>query len=255
MQSWPHILYIAVPAVGTPIACRILYGTFAPNSPFWGKVVSSAPSQTKSVSLTFDDGPTEGASDRILDQLGELGIHATFFVIGRNVQRWPKLIERMDAEGHIVANHSFDHAHFGLFRGPRYWQRQVCQTDDLIHQIIGKQPAMFRPPMGIRTWLIHRAALTAGHTVITWSRRAVDGLRTDTSSILRRLGPSQGGDILLLHDGVDPNLKRPVYRDRAATIAAIKPLIAGLRQRGLEPIRLDRFLGIPAYAQEREIAK
>ena len=159
----------------------------------------------------------------------------------------------MDERGHVVANHSFDHAHFGLFRGPGYWKRQLKRTDDLIHQIIGKKPALYRPPMGITTCFIHSAATRSGHRVIAWTRRAVDGLVTDTPTILRRFSASRAGDILMLHDGIDPNIKRAVHRDRSATIAAITPLVENLRRGGLAIIRLDQLLEIPAYSPQEGV--
>jgi peptidoglycan/xylan/chitin deacetylase (PgdA/CDA1 family) len=195
--------------------------------------------------LTFDDGPTRPSTSAILDILGELGVPAAFFVIGANVRRSPELLARMHAQGHIVANHSLDHAHLGMLRGWRSWDRQVRETDRLIEQVIGARPKMFRPPMGIKTCMVMRAAVRQGHSVITWSRRAGDGVATTTRRILDHLRPhTVAGDVLMLHDGVEPNSGR----DQSATIAAIKPFVLQLRDRGLEPVRLDELLGLPAYA-------
>ncbi|MGA2229790.1 MAG: polysaccharide deacetylase family protein [Tepidisphaeraceae bacterium] len=226
-----------------------LYGTFAPTSSLWGKVVWRAPDRsTPRVSVTFDDGPTPGCTDRVLDLLDVLGVKATFFVIGRNVQRCPDLLRRMDREGHLIANHSFDHGHYDMFRGLTYWNRQVSRTDELIESIIGKKPALFRPAMGFTTFPIHHAARRGGHTVVTWSRRGRDGVHADASDIVRRIMRYGGpGDILMLHDGIDPHLAR--VRDRSATIDAIRPLVKALRERGLSAVRLDELLGIAGYSE------
>jgi peptidoglycan/xylan/chitin deacetylase (PgdA/CDA1 family) len=231
-----HPLLILAGASATA-ACA-LYGTFSPTSSFWGKVVwRGSDSSRLLVGLTFDDGPTSGCTDRVLDRLGECNVKATFFVIGRNAADCPDLVRRMDAEGHLVANHSYDHRHYDLFRGWRYWNEQVKRTDDVIAGIIGRRPALFRPAMGITTFPIHHAARRRGHTVVTWSRRAWDGMRVTEPEILRRMMRKTGpGDILMLHDGVDPHQRHAIHRDRAATIAAIPALIAALRQRGLEPV-------------------
>jgi len=246
MPTGPQILCSAA-AVATAAAVG-LYGTFAPRSSLWGKVLWRATGVSRPcVSLTFDDGPTADSTDRILDLLGEAGVRATFFVIGRNAATRPQLLERIFANGHIVANHSFDHSHFDLFRGWGYWNNQLLRTDDLIAEIIGKRPAMFRPPMGFVTPPIHHAARRRGKAVITWSRGARDGIRSDAAAIIGRTVESTiPGDILMFHDGVDPHLRGAV--DRAATIAALPKVLTGLRQRGLSPIRLDEMLRIPAYA-------
>jgi peptidoglycan-N-acetylglucosamine deacetylase len=98
--------------------------------------------------------------------------------------------------------------------------------------------------MGVKTWRIISAARGSGHHVITWSRRAIDGIRPNTQRILNRLVPhTRAGDIVILHDGVEPHTRR----DSSQTIAAIKPLIQQLRDRGLEPARLDRLIALPAY--------
>jgi len=234
-------------AVGAAAAGAIFANaTFAPRSSFWGPVLSRARAgDGRGVALTFDDGPTPGATDRVLDTLGELGVKAAFFVVGRNVRQHPMLVARMHAEGHLVGNHSLDHSHFGLFGRDGYWQRQVAETDEMIRQLVGRRPALFRPPMGIKTWHVTRAAAAAGHAMVTWTRRAFDGIGTSPDWIVRRLAPrSEAGDILLLHDGLEPNAIR---RDPAPTVAAVRPLVMQLRARGLEPRRLDEMLDVPGY--------
>jgi peptidoglycan/xylan/chitin deacetylase (PgdA/CDA1 family) len=248
MNCLADLLGFTAPAAlfGAAWAGVLAHGTFAPASTLWGPVVSRGADRTRpQVALTFDDGPTPGSTERILDVLGEAGVKAAFFVVGRNVERSPRLLERIDAEGHVVGNHTWDHSHYGIFRRDEYWRRQVDRTDRVIVEVIGKPPAMFRPPMGIKTWHVTGAARRAGHAVVTWNRRALDGVSTDAAQIVARLAPrATPGDVLLLHDGVEPNTPR---RDTRATEAAVAPLVARLREKGLEPARLDAVLGIRAY--------
>jgi peptidoglycan/xylan/chitin deacetylase (PgdA/CDA1 family) len=193
--------------------------------------------------LTFDDGPSRDSTAATLDILARLGATATFFVIGVNARRCPDLLLRMRDEGHLIANHSMHHSHFGMFGLTRYWERELSDTDRIIEDVIGARPTFFRPPMGIKTpWLMRAAGRR--HQVITWTRRAVDGVSTTPQRILRRLVPgTQGGDILLLHDGVEPSSRR----DPSASLAAIEPLIHQLRDRGLAPVPLDQLLRTPGY--------
>ena len=248
------LINFAAPATvcGAVAAGLFAYGTFAPASSLWGPVVSRAADRTRPhVALTFDDGPSPGSTERILDVLKAARVPAAFFVVGRNAEQWPRLVERMDAEGHVVGNHTWDHSHYGIFRRDGYWRAQVDRTDRLIAQIIGKRPAMFRPPMGLKTWHVTRAARRAGQAVVTWNRRGMDGVETNAARIVARLAPpAAAGDVLLLHDGLEPNTRR---RDAHATEAAVAPLVARLREKGLEPARLDAVLGIPAY-QEGDVS-
>jgi peptidoglycan/xylan/chitin deacetylase (PgdA/CDA1 family) len=223
-----------------------MYGTFVPSSRVWGRMVLRAPPSAarRGVTLTFDDGPTEGPTDRILDLLGEAGVRATFFVIGRNCARFPRLVERMHAEGHLVANHTWDHAHSGWRGLQGYWDAQIQTTNEEIARIIGRRPAMFRPPMGHKTCFTLRAARKAGCQVIGWSHRARDGVITTAPEILERFVPIQPGDILLLHDGIEPNSPG---RNPEPTIEALPTLIARLRESNLGIERLDDLLGLPGY--------
>jgi peptidoglycan/xylan/chitin deacetylase (PgdA/CDA1 family) len=216
-----------------------------PGGRMWGRIYRHGDRTRRHYAITFDDGPTAGATERVLDVLGEAGVKATFFVIGRNVERWPDLVARMDREGHLVGNHSYDHWRYGACRHRRYWEAQVRRTDDAIIAVIGKRPAMFRPPLGVKTLYINGAATRTGHAVITWTQRARDGVRVITpETILSRIVPhTVGGDVLLLHDGAEPGRSR----DASATVACIAPLVRQLRDKGLEPAPLDELLKLPAY--------
>jgi peptidoglycan/xylan/chitin deacetylase (PgdA/CDA1 family) len=149
---------------------------------------------------------------------------------------------RIHKEGHIVGNHSFDHLGLGFLRGQAFWRDQIDRTDHVIGQTIGVRPNLFRPPLGTKTWFVARAAQR--HTVVTWNRRAMDGVATTSQRILDRLlRRTRPGDIIALHDGVSPQSRR----DPSVTIEAIRPLIAGLRARGIEPVRLDELTGVKPY--------
>jgi peptidoglycan/xylan/chitin deacetylase (PgdA/CDA1 family) len=222
----------------------LTYATVAPACEFWGPVICRAKTGPNRIALTFDDGPTPGSTERALDALREGQATATFFIVGENAARHPDLLRRIHDEGHLIANHTYSHSHYGVMRTLPYWQREIRRTDELVESILGLRPALFRPPMGVKTWHTARAARELGHAVITWSRRAMDGLPTTSQRIVNRLSTAADGEILLLHDGVEPHAP---HHDRAATVGAIVPLIEKLRARGLSPARLDELLGIDGY--------
>jgi peptidoglycan/xylan/chitin deacetylase (PgdA/CDA1 family) len=246
------LMAAGIPLVASAALAALGYVSVAPRSNFWGPVVHRGDSGgAPRYALTFDDGPCENATPLILDTLQELSAKATFFVIGVNASRFPQIVRRIYADGHIVANHSYDHSHFGIMRAGWYWERQIRDTDALIQQIIGVKPAFFRPPMGARHLHITRAAKRHGHTLVTWSRRGLDGIPTTADRIVARLSNRAApGDILIMHDGVDPHLRR----DPAPTVAAVRPLILALRQRGLEPAPLDELINLAPYAPAQTAA-
>jgi peptidoglycan/xylan/chitin deacetylase (PgdA/CDA1 family) len=224
----------------------IIWQSIHPRGRLWGPIHYRGDRNSNRYALTFDDGPVEGGTDRILDVLGEMNVKAAFFVIGRNVRVRPDLVVRMDREGHLVGNHTYDHWRMASMRLRRYWDRQVRQTDEAIQELIGRRPAMFRPPLGVKSPYINGAAARANQAMVMWTRRAIDGVPATTpEKILRRLVPhTRGGDVLLLHDGAEPGFSR----DPSATVACLRPLVEQLREKGLEPVRLDELLQLPGYS-------
>jgi peptidoglycan-N-acetylglucosamine deacetylase len=228
------------------------YATLAPRSQLWCRLISRGRTDRPRVALTFDDGPVAGATDRVLDILAEMNVKATFFVIGCNVERSPELLRRIDSQGHLVGNHSFEHLHWGFARGRGYWVQELQKTNALIEQLIGKRPALFRPPMGIKTWRIASAARRQGQQIITWSRKARDGVITTPDEIVTRLTQDVGpGDILALHDGIDPQRRR----NPQPTLDALRRVIDRLKERGLEPVRLDELIQTEPYLKPATILR
>jgi peptidoglycan/xylan/chitin deacetylase (PgdA/CDA1 family) len=237
-------LSLGLAAAGTSLVAVGSWGVFHPRSQIWGPIVHRGPRSLPQVALTFDDGPHPEATPAILDALGDLGARAAFFVIGSHAARWPALVRRIADEGHVIGNHSYDHHRWGSMWGVRYWRDQIGRTQELIASVTGLRPAYFRPPMGFKSLNVSWVLRSAGLTQVTYSLRGFDGFATTPERILERLLPNAtAGDIIALHDGRDPYVDRP----RLATRDSIRPLIHGLRERGLEMVRLDRLIGIEAW--------
>ena len=232
------------------IGIAFVYATLWPRSQIWGPLLWHGTIDKREIALTFDDGPTPGVTEAILDTLKAHQVYATFFVIGENARKHPAILRRIYNEGHLIANHSWDHPHHGWLGFFGYWQAQLGRTDEAIEQIIGQRPAIFRPPVGIKNCFTLAAARRLGHTTVTWSIRARDGVATDATEILRRLSHLQPGDIVLMHDGIRVGFKR----DPQATIEALPKLLASLDRRGLKAVRLDQLLNLPPYAANFSMA-
>jgi peptidoglycan/xylan/chitin deacetylase (PgdA/CDA1 family) len=107
--------------------------------------VYSGPTEGNRIALTFDDGPTPGVTDRILDELKQRKITATFFMIGEKVTASPNLARRVAAEGHEIGNHTFSHPKLSSLPDQQV-RLEIEQTQDIIGETVGVRPACFRPP-------------------------------------------------------------------------------------------------------------
>ena len=107
------------------------------------------------IAMTFDDGPSEKLTPELLDILAQHHIHATFFVIGKNVVEHPEILQRAVREGHEIGNHSWSHPAFGKMRDESV-RAELQKTDDAIRAAIGGSPG----PDAAALRLDHRATET-----------------------------------------------------------------------------------------------
>ena len=212
------------------------YATYAVRSQWLGPTVWHGRNDTGEVALTFDDGPSED-TERLLDVLDESEVKATFFMIGRQVERFPATARRVVAEGHEVGNHSYSHPIF-LYRTPRETRQQLERAQTVITKITGIRPRFARPPCGVRTPAYFRAAEKLGLRTVQWDVAGFDwksrSAKRIAHEVLRRVVP---GSIILLHDG-DSEGKQ----DRRETVVALPLIIEGLRARGLKVVPLTEML-------------
>jgi peptidoglycan/xylan/chitin deacetylase (PgdA/CDA1 family) len=162
-----------------------------------------APAGSNAITLTFDDGPHPDYTPRLLDELKEQRVAATFFVIGKLAERYPDLVRRMAAEGHAVGNHSFDHVQpHGT--SAEQLVAEMKRTRDLLASLIGEAPTLFRPPYGrVTFWkLLH--LWWAGQTVVLWNVDPKDYTCQTAEEVRAWFAdrPLQGGDVVMMHDNL-----------------------------------------------------
>ncbi len=239
----PEILISATAAAA--LAGTGAWGLFAPRSRFFGPLVwRGSTASPARVALTFDDGPHPEATPRILDELARQGTRAAFFLIGQHVEKWPAIVRRIVDEGHLVGNHSYSHSTSGGWRFTAYWENEIRRTSRVVEDAAGVRTAWFRPPFAVKQWHMHRAVRRCGHAMITFTLRGMDGLPTTPGRIVDRLVPRAGaGDILTLHDGVASFRDRPIE----PTIQALRPILEGLKARGLAVAPLDELIAPAPY--------
>jgi len=223
---------VAVAAAGTAA-----YGAFERNSPVFGSVLHKLPSSDKkSVSLTFDDGPNPYATPLILDALAHADVRATFFFLGRHVERWPGIAHRASAEGHQIGNHGYFHRKLH-FRGLSYVRDDIGRGKRAIESACGVTPGFFRAPHGFRSPWVTTIARSMGERTVGWSLGVWDTDRPGAAAIAARtVDGARPGYILLLHDGdgYDP------LGDRVQTAEAIPKLVGQLHERGYTFVTLPK---------------
>lgn len=222
--------------VSAAVVGLVYYTTYAVYSQWLGATVWHGRQDAQAVALTFDDGPSED-TERVLDVLQAYGVRATFFMIGREVERHQRTARRIVSEGHEVGNHSYSHPIY-LYRTRRETERQLALTQQVIASMTGVRPQLARPPCGVRTPAYFAAARRLGLRTVQWSVAGFDWKRRSARQIAgAALKDARPGSIILLHDG-DSEGKR----DRRETVAALPLIIEGLRARGLRVAPLTQLL-------------
>lgn len=214
-------------AAGVGLTGAALHGVYHRNSPIFGRPISSLPTADRAVALTFDDGPNPVATPRILDALAARGVKATFFVLGRHADRWPELVRRMSAEGHVLGNHGFFHRKLHV-HGPAYVRRDLTMGVESIERAASVRPRLFRAPHGFRNPWVSPIAKSLGERTVGWSLGVWDSARPGVDAIVRRtVDGARPGSILLLHDGDGYDIDG----DRTQTAAAVPRIIDELHAR------------------------
>ena len=168
-------------------------------------IVSTRASHTgKSLYLTFDDGPHPDHTPALLELLHEYGVKATFFLIGREAERYPQLVERIVEEGHVLGNHSYSHPMFDALTHTEQWV-EVERTDEVLSGFDGRRHHGFRPPRGVFSLLLTLRFALSRRQLSYWSYDALDyqGREPDELADRLRAQPPRAGDVVLMHDDSD----------------------------------------------------
>jgi len=182
--------------------------------------MTSGPAASRELALTFDDGPHPTHTPAVLDRLRELGVRATFFVVGAKVDAHPDLVRRIAAEGHEVGHHSYAHTPPNE-TSARTLVDEARRTSALLERLLGKRPRLYRPPHGKLTPRKLLGLWAVGQTIVLWNRDPKDFACGAVEPIRRWFDtePLAGGDIVLLHD-VHPHVAPALASivDRAARL-------------------------------------
>ncbi|HPS27801.1 MAG TPA: polysaccharide deacetylase family protein [Bacteroidales bacterium] len=228
LSLWWLVLPVALLASG------IVLGTFNIGWSFYFDVIDRIHTNN-SVVLTFDDGPDEAVTPKILEVLRKNNVQAVFFVIGHKAERFPSLVKQLFDEGHIIGNHSYRHHNFFGFWSSQKVADDIAKAGETIKKIIGVTPHFFRPPFGVTNPNIKNAVKKLNLSPVGWSLRSLDTTSKNVGKITKRVSKVKAGDIVLFHDRI------------AGEDEVIENFILTCRQKNLAFARLDEALEINAY--------
>ena len=188
-------------------------------------ILRRGPTGGNRVALTFDDGPLP-LTEAYLDCLDELGVAATFFLMGDLVEKDPEVLRQYIRRGHQVASHGYHHTKFSEMK-----TRDLRSELDRCDEIFGTQPLArpwVRPPHGALDVRSISIAVAAGWSIAMWSFDSHDYKLQTAAELVERCSPAMIGDgeVVLLHEG------------QQWTLDALPRIVAGLRQAGLECVTM-----------------
>ncbi|HEV2022546.1 MAG TPA: polysaccharide deacetylase family protein [Terriglobales bacterium] len=221
-------------------AGAVSYGAVSPSSQLFGKTFVAAGAGSRQLALTFDDGPNDPHTLRLLEVLAKHGVKATFFMIGRFVRERPEIARAVAQAGHVIGNHTYTHSNLFFASGAQL-ARELDTCERALTDAVGEHSKLFRPPWGLRRPGTLRAAARRGLTTVMWSVPGNDWKLPTPEAIEGRVARHvRGGDVILLHDGGHWHMGV----DRAPTVAATEQLISRYQADGF------RFITIPELMQE-----
>jgi len=196
----------------------------------------------KVIALTFDDGPSPVWTPKILDELKKAGVKATFFMLGKNVEKYPEIARRVAEEGHEIGNHTYDH-HVLIFSSTGHFASEIKDAEKAIKNATGQTTKYFRPPKAWLTSKEKQKIKAMGYKIILWTLNSKDWVTFDDKYIikyiLRHIKP---GDIILFHDSGGAFTTEG--GDRHETVRTIPILVEKLREKGYKFVTITELLNM-----------
>ncbi|OIP30038.1 hypothetical protein AUK22_02530 [bacterium CG2_30_54_10] len=217
--SIPSTTRNVIAPLGEPLSGFVFYNR---------KLIAETLGKARRLLLTFDDGPNPHTTPIVLDILKRWNLKCVFFLVGMNVRKYPGLVKRIYDEGHTIGNHTYYHIDLRR-QGAERILREIRETNDLITQITGARPRLFRPPYGALNTTIVSILRQENMSIMLWTFDPRDwrnrSMAQTVASLRKQIhldGGGKGG-VILLHDTLP------------STANALEPLLAALSQCNLLP--------------------
>jgi len=227
------------------------YQSMAPTAQWYGRTFTGLRRPSKQLALTYDDGPNDPHTLRLLDVLARHEVRATFFLIGRYVQQRPDIVRDLVKAGHVIGNHTFTHPWL-TFQSSDRLRAEFDGCKRALADAVGEHSNLFRPPFGGRRQSVLRIARQLGLEPIMWNVTAYDWKAESAEYIERNVTSKvRGGDVILLHDGG----RNAFGADRSHTVAATDRLIARYKAEGYEFVTIPEMRGAVVGLQSSVISQ
>lgn len=204
-----------------------------------GTLINRVETDRKVVALTFDDGPTREYTQELLAILDRHEIKATFYLVGKNIERHAEETSAILNAGHEIGNHSWSHPRM-VFKSQQFIADEIESTDSVIRAAGQAGEIYFRPPFGKKLFALPYYLNKTNRTSITWDvapERSLGDKASTAELVEYTLANTKPGSIILLH---------VMYPSRKNSMQAVPEIITGLRTEGYEFVTVSELLeGIP----------
>src|SRR5690625_427179 len=196
------------------------------------------------VALPFDDGPDIRFTPLVLDMLKKHDVKATFFLMGNRAKEHDEIVQRIHEEGHAIGNHTYWHPNLPKEQ-PERLDWEVKETEQVIENIVGFKPKLFRSPYGALNEEMVETLDNLGNKIIGWDVDSLDWKQLETDviadNILSNVSP---GSIILMHDGGDWTM------DLMGTVESLDKVITKLTEDNIRFVTVPELLNLPEAKED-----
>lgn len=215
------------------------YQSMAPTGQWYGQTFTGRERGSKQIALTYDDGPNDPHTLKLLEVLARHSVPATFFMIGRYARQRPDMVQVVARAGHVIGNHTLTHPLL-IFESAARTRTELVECRAALTDAVGEHSNLFRPPFGGRRPATLRIARELGLEPIMWNVTGYDWNAPPAAQVEKKvMGQMHGGDVILLHDGGH----RAMGADRGQTVIATDNLIRRYKDQGFQFVTVMEMMG------------
>lgn len=210
----------------------------SPTGQWYGRTFTGLKPGSRQLALTYDDGPNDPHTLRLLEVLARHDVHATFFMIGRFVRQRTDIVREVARAGHAIGNHTYNHPNL-VFCSRSQTETEIKDCQNALQEAVGQPCSLFRPPFGGRRALSLQIAENQELKTVMWNLTGGDWKGESAEAIEKKISSRlRGGNVILLHDGGHAQFGA----DRSQTVAATGSLLPRCRAAGYEFVTVPEMM-------------